>query len=157
MNDRQRTEAIFFPIFFQQVLRCGVNDQTTEEFRACFLQLQQAIDMVLQGCDERRYANLMRRAIRLHNQVTAGYRKERVRVEKMGLIALYSLQMVLDADYLVLEEGSDLSEAINAIMRGLTDAFSEEKLDASAQKQAAKLLSHLQELGYFYGIKREAA
>jgi len=113
--------------------------------------------MVLQGCDERRYANLMRRAIRLHNQVTAGYRKERVRVEKMGLIALYSLQMVLDADYLVLEEGSDLSEAINAIMRGLTDAFSEEKLDASAQKQAAKLLSHLQELGYFYGIKREAA
>lgn len=157
MNDRQRAEAIFFPIFFQQVLRCGVNDKGSDEYRACFLQLQQAIDLVLKGCDERRYGNLMRRAIRVHNEVTEPYRREKVRVEKMGLMALYCLQMVLDADYLVLVEGSDLSEAINAIVRGLSDAFKEEKLDASAQKQAAKLLNHLQQLGYFYGVRREAA
>lgn len=157
MNDRQRAEAIFFPIFFQQVLRCGVNDKGSEDYRACMLQLQQAIDAALKGCDERRYANLMRRAIRAHNEVTEVYRRENVRVEKMGLMALYCLQAVLDADYLVLEEGSDLAEAINAIVRGLADAFSEEKLDASAQKQAAKMLGHLQQLGYFYGVRREAA
>lgn len=157
MNDRQRVEAIFFPIFFQQVLRCGVNDKGSDDYRSCFLQLQQAIDIVLRGCDEKRYANLMRRAIRAHNEVTEVYRKSNIRVEKMGLIALYALQMVLDADYLVLEEGSDLAEAINAIMRGLADAFKEEKLDASAQKQAGRMLTHLQELGYFDGVRRAAA
>ena len=157
MNDRQRVEAIIFPIFFQQILRCGVNDKGSEEYRACFLQLQQAIDAALEGCDERRKGNLKRRAIRAHNEITEQYRREHIRVEKMGLMALYALQAVLDADYLVLEEGSDLSEAINAIVRGLSDAFAEEKLDASAQKQASKLLGHLRQLGYFCGARREAA
>lgn len=157
MNDRQRVEAIFFPVFFQQVLRCGVNDKGSDDYRACMLQLQQAIDAALVGCDEKRVGNLMRRVIRVHNDVTEPYRRENVRVEKMGLMALYCLQMVLDADYLVLEEGSDLAEAINAIMRGLADAFKEEKLDASAQKQAGRMLSHLQQLGYFDGVRREAA
>lgn len=157
MNDRQRVEAILFPVFFQNVLKCGVNDKGSDDYKACMLQLQQAIDIALTGCDERRRDSLMRRTIRLHNEITESHRRDYVRVEKMGLIALYTLQMVLDADYLVLVEGSDLSEAINAIVRGLADAFSEERLDASAQKQAGRMLSHLQQLGYFDGVKREAA
>ena len=157
MNDRQRVEAMLFPVFLQQVLRCGVNDQGSDDFRSCMLHLQQAITAALEGCDQKKRDHLMRRVCRVHNDVTARYRADHIRVDKMGLMTLYCLQAVLDADYLLLEEGSNLSEAINAIVRGLEDAFAEERLDASAQKQAAKMLGHLQELGYFYGVRREAA
>ena len=152
MNDRQRTEAIIFPVFFQNVLRYGVNDKSTEDYMKAMLKLQQAIDLVLKGCDQRRRDNLMRRACRIHNEVTESYRREHVRVEKMGLMALYALQRVLDEDYLVLEAGSDLAQAIEAIVEGLQDAFDEAKLDASARKQSLKLLGHMQFLGYFVGV-----
>lgn len=148
MNDRQRVEAILFPVFFQQILRCGASDQKSDEFRTCFLQLQQAIDLTLKGCDERKTGNLMRRAIRLHNEITTPYRGK-VGAEKVGLVALYTLQNILAEDYLELEEGSDLAEAIAAIIRGLDHAFAKPTLDASAQKQAAKMLRELQTRGYY--------
>lgn len=157
MNDRQRTEAILFPVFLLNILACGVNDQSTPEFNACRAQLHQAIEEALRGCDDKRKSSLLRRAARVHNEITEPYRKEKIRVEKMALMALYCLKAVLDADYLVLVEGSDLAAAIDAVVNGLEHAFKEEKLDASAQKQAAKMLSHLQQLGYFYGVRREAA
>lgn len=141
-----------FPVFFQQVLKCGVNDKTTDDYRSCMLQLQQAIDVVLRGHEPRKKDYLMRRACRVHNVVTASYRDERIRVEKMGMMALYCLQRVLEADYLVLEEGSNLAAAIEAVVRGLEDSFVEEKLDASARKQALKLLQTMQDEGYFVGV-----
>lgn len=90
----------------------------------------------------------MRRAIRLHNDITTPFRGK-VGADKVGLVALYTLQRVLDADYLILEEGSGLSEALSAIVRGLEHAFAEPALDASAQKQAAKMLHNLQSRGYY--------
>lgn len=157
MNDRQRTEAILFPVFLLNILACGVNDQQSDEFLACRAQLHQAIEEALHGCDDKRKSSLLRRAARVHNDITASYRAEGVRVEKMALMALYCLQAVLDADYLVLVEGSDLAAAIDAVVNGLEHAFAEERLDASAKKQAGRMLLHLQELGYFHGVRREAA
>lgn len=148
MNDRQRVEAILFPVFFQTILTCGVNDKTTEDFRTCFSYFQDAINEGLRGCDEKRRMQLLRRAARLHNDITYDYRKNDVGVDKIGLCALYALQIILDADYLVLTEGSTLSIAIQAVVSGLEHAMERAKLDASARKHGRKLVEHMQRLGY---------
>ena len=73
------------------------------------------------------------------------------------MIGYYMLQSVLACGYLELEEGSKIAVAINSILEEID--FSEQKIDASARKQAAKMLTHLQADGFFGGVvfEREAA
>lgn len=159
MNDRQRVEAIVFPVWFQTVMVCGVNDQTTEDFKTCFSYFQDAINEGLRGCDERKRMALLRRAARLHNDIMRDDIANDVSVEKIGLSALYALQIVLDADYLVLHEDSALASAIQSVIAGLEHAMARAKLDASARKHGRKLVEHMQRLGYFDGVvlQRDAA
>ncbi|MCC3246729.1 hypothetical protein LG047_15620 [Methylocystis sp. WRRC1] len=159
MNDRQRTEALFFPTMLLNIIDCGVTDQEAEDFKRCRAYLIEANEETLRGCDDKRRRQLMRRVVRLHDALTEEYREHEARVDKVGLMVVYVLQAVLAADYLVLEEGSRLSVAIGAIIEGLGDAFSESRLDASARKHAAKMLAQLQREGYFAGVifEREAA
>lgn len=152
MNDRQRTEALLFPVWLLNILHCGVNDKSTDDYKRCTEILGAATEEALKGCDERKRAALLRRVARVHNAITEDYRRNDVHVDKIGLIALYTLQAILEADYLVLEEGSPLSTAINAIIEALADAFTEQRLDASARKHAGKLLCQLQDEGYFWGV-----
>lgn len=151
-TDLRRTELLLFPVWLLNIIRCGVNDKDTDDYRRCQEILVTSINEALKGCDERKAGALLRRAARVHNKITEQYRRNDVHVDKIGLICLYALQAVLESDHLVLEEGSPLSAAINAIVDALADAFAEPKLDASARKQAVKLITMLQREGYFDGV-----
>ena len=152
MNDRQRIEALLFPVWLLNIIHCGVNDKSTDDYKRCVEILGTATEEALKGCDDRKRAALLRRVARVHNAGTDDYRRNNVHVDKIGLIALYTLQAILEADYLVLEEGTPLAAAITAIIDSLSDAFAEPRLDASARKHASKLLGQLQDEGYFWGI-----
>lgn len=152
LTDRQRVEILLFPLFFANILECGVKDKD-EEYDRCQLYLDEAILEALKGCDDKRVASLKRRAARAHNAITADYIKNKAHVDKIGLVAIYTLQAILDADYLVLDEGSKLSAAIEAIIAALSHAFAEARLDASARKHAGKMLSQLQAMDYFPGVR----
>lgn len=153
MNDRQRVEALIFTTIFLNVLDCGVDDPNSDEARKCRAYLVEAREEVLRGMDERRRAAILRRTTRLHDAVMDPHRKEGMRVDKAGMIAYYALQAVLESGYLELCEGTKLAVALNAIVEGLADGFAEDRLDSSAQKQAMKMLRHMQMDGYFDGVE----
>jgi hypothetical protein len=157
MTDRQRVEALFFILVFKSILESA--GQRDAGYDTCIRALDAAAATILRREDQKRRAALMRRVMRLHDAATDPNRKDGVSVLKIGMTIYYVLQAVLGSGYLELEEGSDLARAISAIIENFDDAFGEKKLDASAQKQARKMLETLQREGYFHGVEfqREAA
>lgn len=152
MNDRQRTEAVFFPLWMMNVMHTGAANREEEDFKVVWGYLNNAVAEVLRGCDAKKTAYIIRRATRLHDRVMADFIKGSTRSDKVGLIMAYVLQAALECDYLVLDEGSELAEAANAILFGLREAKAKQKVDASARKQAARTLQALKDEGYFLGV-----
>jgi hypothetical protein len=157
MTDRQRIEQLFFPLVFKSILESA--GQRDAGYDACIRALDAAAATILRREDQKRRAALMRRVMRLHDTATEPDRKGGVSILKIGMTIYYVLQAVLRSGYLELEEGSDLARAISAIIENFDDAFGEKKLDASAQKQARRMMEVLNREGYFHGVEfqREAA
>lgn len=155
MNDRQRIEALFFPLLFKSLLESAA--KRDDGFYACKSALDAAMIDILKREDDRRKAQLMRRAIRAVDGFAKPERKGGVRADKIALQAYHLLQAVLVNGYLELDDGSMLAIAITAVLDAFADAFNEAKLDASARKHAAKALAELQSAGLFAGVEMRNA
>ena len=157
LNDRQRVELLLFPLLLKSILESGARRDA--HYEACGQILDGAMIEIIGRLDERRRVQIMRRTVRVHDDITDVARKGGVRVDKAALTVFYALQKLLDAGALELDEGSDLSEAIHAIIHAFADAFEEARLDASARKHAVRMIERLQALGYFSGcaFEREAS
>jgi hypothetical protein len=155
INDRQRTEALFFPLVFKSILESA--GRRDAGYDLCIKALDAAAAEILRREDLPKRAQIMRRVLRLHDTATEVNRKGGVSVLKTGMVTYYVLQAVLRDGFLELVEGSDLAVAISKIIEAFADAFEETRLDASAQKQAARMLGILQREGYFYGVAIERA
>lgn len=147
LNDRQRVELLLFPLLLKSILESGA--RRDKYFEKCAQILDGAMIAIIGRLDERRRAQIMRRTVRVHDEITDVARNGGVRVDKIALTVFYVLQTILDAGALELDEGSDLSEAVHAIIHAFSDAFEEARLDASARKHARKMLSQLHSEGYF--------
>jgi hypothetical protein len=157
MNDRQRVEALFFPMLFKSILESG--GKRDEGFQQCVTAIDAASAEILRPLDLKRRASIMRRTYRTHDGAMQPDREGGVTVEKTTLVGYHLLQAVLASGFLELEEGAPLAAAISAIVNAFADSFNEHRLDASARKQAAKMLRQLQDGGFFEGVEmqREAA
>ncbi len=155
MNDRQRVEALLLPQMLLAVLLAGVNDPNAPEAVEAANLLNAAQGEPLRGLVPERAEKLVRRVCRLHLEITAPYRTDGARMDKLGAAVLYMLQRILDADYLVLYEGSNMQRALDLMVPALAHVFDVERLDASAQKAGRRMLEHAQRLGYFEGVPTE--
>ncbi|MCX7898506.1 MAG: hypothetical protein N2444_00185 [Methylocystis sp.] len=158
MTDRQRVEALFFPVIFRSIIKSS--EVQTDGNAKCLAYIEEGIREVLDRVDDRKKAALWRRVIRAHDAALDPEREGGVTIEKAGMIGFYMLSAILEDGYLELEAGSKMAVAIEAILEALAPGFSEARLDASARKQAAKTLRLLQREGYFEGVTpsaREAA
>lgn len=68
---------------------------------------------------------------------------------KIAMALFYFLEDLLSREVLTLWEGSAFGEAMTLLMPMFEHGFESEKIDASARKQARKLLERLQREGYF--------
>jgi hypothetical protein len=84
---------------------------------------------------------------RAHGQVMAEYDQQRA--DKVSAAIFYFLKDLTDSGYLELWEGSPVAEAAAIYTPMVEHVFGEERLDASAQKQAKRILTRLQERGYY--------
>jgi len=84
---------------------------------------------------------------RIHNDVMAEYDKQRA--DKVATAIYYFLKDLTDTGYLELWEGSPVADAAEMYLPMIEHVFDQEKLDASAQKQAKRILKKLQDKGYF--------
>lgn len=84
---------------------------------------------------------------RVHRDVMSEYSDQRS--DKVATAIYYFLKYLTDSGYLELWEGSPVAEAAALYLPMIEHVFEQEKLDSSAQKQARKILTKLQEKGYY--------
>lgn len=84
---------------------------------------------------------------RLHRQAMAEYDQQRA--DKIAAAVFYFLKELTDSGYLELWEGSPVAEAAAIYLPCIEHVFGEERLDASAQKAARRIMGKLREWGYY--------
>ena len=84
---------------------------------------------------------------RLHADVMADF--DNAPADKVAAAIFYFLKDLTDSGYLELWEGSPVAEAAAIYIPMIEHVFEQERLDASAQKAARRILKRLQEKGYY--------
>lgn len=153
LTDRQRVELLLPVQVMLTVLIHGVDDPEHEDAKRCREFLVQASEEPLRDLPADKREKVMRRVIRLHDEVSRPYTKEGMRADKYGLIAYYWLKALIDEDYLILGAESLFSKAMDLFLPAIEHATEIEKVDKSAQKSARKFLAQLQRLGYYQGVR----
>jgi hypothetical protein len=98
---------------------------------------------------------ITRRVERLHMEIVKPYLatddRRGSKVAKFGLVAFYLLQILVDEQWVVVPEDSDLQKALDLLLPGLEHIAAIEDVDRSAQKRARQAFQLLQKRGYYVG------
>ena len=152
LHDRRRMESLLLTQMVWAVIEAGVADREATEFIECKRLLEAAMMEPLAGLSRPERDKIGRRAIRAHLDVTAPYRTEGSRCDKVALITFFIIKSVNDSGYMVIGAESDLQRAIDLFIPAILHMTREPKLYASSVKHSRKALQHLQRLGYFEGV-----
>ena len=95
----------------------------------------------------REAAKITRRIERVATAVMADWDDQPALSLAMALY--YFLRDLIDREVLILWEGSPMGEAMGLLFPMFEHGFAEERLDASTQKRARRLLTSLQAQGYY--------
>ncbi|MEQ1950968.1 hypothetical protein [Mesorhizobium sp. CN2-181] len=105
--------------------------------------------------------SLLRRIERIHHEIIQPYLKtESPDPRKIGIIAFYLLQHLVDTEMLVVPPDCAFGRALEVMLPALSpwegsteaEVADYDRLNHSARKQVRKLLHHLQNEGYYLGI-----
>lgn len=160
LNDRQRVELALPARLFYALAVCDVfavdpaHADTPDAAEKGMREVAELRDLLKVACiepiadiDPRKAGQLSRRIDRVAKEVTAEYDQERG--IKLALVFYYWLEDLLSRGVLVCHEGSTFGRAIRMLFTMFQHGFAIEKQDASAQKQARRLLEKFQVAGYF--------
>jgi hypothetical protein len=138
------------------------------EFAKAYEIFKQTKELLLKACEspvidvypEKKRISLLRRVERIHSEVMAPYLKKEPDARKLGLIAYYLLNQLVETSYLIIPEESPFGQALETMLPALSpwegstpqEIKDYEALNASAEKQSKKILKDLQTAGYYLGI-----
>lgn len=144
---------MLFPIIAYAVVAAGANEPDSDEAKEAKAYFQTAVTEAFANNDKSKNRKLASRALRVSEKVIAPFNKgTEGRVDKVGLVLYHMLRWVTDADYLVIPDETPMRKGLDMLLPGLEHAASEERLNRSALKAAKKMMSALQEEGYFEGV-----
>ena len=152
LSDRQRVEALLIPQMMWGIVKAGVDDFEADKFKRCLSHLVHAMAEPVNGLDINEKRKIIMRTGRAHLEITEPYRNNGTRVEKVALMVFFLLKSITDCEYMVIGEGSHMEDALDVILPVIEPSAGEAPLYASARKHAARMLDHLQRLGYFGGV-----
>ena len=105
--------------------------------------------------------SVLRRIERVHVEMVKPYiQDEKADPRKIGIIAYYLLQHLIDTNTMIIPEDSAFGLALNHMLPALSppddatagEDAAYESLNKSARKQVRKIVQHLQNEGYYLGI-----
>jgi hypothetical protein len=105
--------------------------------------------------------SLLKRVERVHTDVVRPYIHDGDGdPRKIGIIAFYLLQHLIDTETLIIPEDCSLAQALEHMLPALSpwegstdqEIADFEQIDRSARKQVRKMLQHLQTEGYYKDI-----
>jgi hypothetical protein len=152
LNDRQRVEINLPTHMMLAAFIAGVEDQTSEEFKAVKADLIEASEDCLRDMQERKAISLLRRTTRLLDELTREHIKEGAEVAKVALITFHFMRFIIEDNYLQYTEDSAFARSIEKFMEALEHKAQEPKVNASAIKQAKKMLKACQQQGYYRDV-----
>jgi hypothetical protein len=131
-------------------------------FRETKALLVKACDEALEGLyPERKQRSLISRIERVHREAVEPYIKDKsVDPRKIGIMAFYLIQHLVNTGLLIIPEESSFGKALENMLPALspwegstaTEIQEYELLNKSARKAANKMLLRLQADGYYRGI-----
>jgi len=158
ISDTQRIELALPPFLALSVLISGAADPKEPGVVEAKRLFWEAHDEALAGLDLKKRHSLMRRLERSRNEIMADYEAAEIRVCKFGLIVYHILKILTDSDYLVVPPDSAMGKGLDLLLPALEEEAAIGAVDASAQKQARKVLEKLNAIGLYAGVlARQAA
>lgn len=151
LNDRQRVELSLPAQVMMGILIAGV-DHHDADFRRALDLLRTASREPVDDLNDREARKVLERVRRAHAVVVAPYAREGHDVAKFGLIVFYWIKTMVETGYFVFAEGSAIDEAMTLFIGAIEHRASVPEVNASAQKQARKLIRVLQSLGYYHTL-----
>ena len=137
----------------------GVADRDQADHAAVLDMLAAAAAEETEQLPSHRADSIKRHAKRAAEALLAPYIAEGTSCAKFGLTVFYAVRQLIDAGAYELVDGA-FSEAMDAVLNPegtVTEFANIDGVDASAQKQARKLIRAMQALGYFTDIEGLAA
>lgn len=110
------------------------------------LVLQASVDPV-SDLPDREALKVARRVERLVERVTVDFDQQPA--VKVAMCLYYFIEDLLQSERLILWEGSAMGEALSILLPMFEYGFEREQQDASARKQARRLLEKLQKEGFY--------
>lgn len=150
LTDRQRVEILLPVQMMLGVVLAGANEEN-DAFKECVGHLLKACEEPVSDLLPSQQRKILNRVERLHREVSAPYTKDGAEVSKLGLIVFYWLQGLVDSGFFVFAAGSEVDQAVALFIPAIEHAAQVEAVDRSAQKQAGRMLEHLQSSGYYQG------
>jgi hypothetical protein len=135
-----------------EIILGGANDKNLPEAKTaqqCFIDA--GVEAV-KDLPANEAAKILRRAKRLHEEVLDVFDGQRF--DKIGLVVFFALKAITDCDYVQIGEESAMRKGVELLLDALEPALEVEPIVASARKQARKLLTKFNELGYFRGVQK---
>lgn len=152
LNDRQRVEIGLPSQMMLAAFLAGVEDQTTPDFLATKADLIEAGNEPFSDLPTKKAVSLTRRTNKLLHDLTKDHIEEGAEVAKIALITFHFMRFIIEDNYLQYEEGSAFDRSINTFMEALEHKAQEPKVNASAIKQAKRVLRHCQQAGYYQSV-----
>lgn len=132
-----------------------------ETFKETKSLLMEACQDALADLPKKKEMSLLRRIERVHIELVQPYlKKDKADPRKIGIMAYYLLQHLVDTNTIIVPEDSAFGLALNHMLPALSppeDATEKEDADyealnRSAKKQVRKIVERLQNEGYYLGI-----
>jgi len=157
-SDRQIVESLIPVRLWATVIAEGIDKPDGDDARTLLSWLAQAQEEIIAGMQVKKSDALVRRARRAVEMAKAPFVEANAAVAKFGLCVFYLLDCLRRNGVFGLVDDSSLDKAVTAILapEGTVTEFANiPKVDASAIKQARKMLETLQGEGYFRGVAWE--
>lgn len=151
LSDRQRVEIGLPSHMMLAALIAGVEDQQDEEFIRAKADLIEAGGEPVSDLMDKKAVKILDRTRWVLDTITKDHVKEGAEVAKIALITFHFMRFIIEDGYLQYEPEGAFDRSITAFMDALEHKAQEPKVNASAIKQAKKMLRQLQEMGY-YGV-----
>jgi len=148
-TDRQVVEATLPSSLFWSVMVHGVADPDAGDNPKVICLLDQATEEAVANLTPEHRSKILRRASRLYQVALEDFQKQGIEAGKFGLIVFYLFDALRNAGLFELVDGSPLDQALEVLLPAVAEWTAVPAVDASAQKQARRLLKLLQDEGYF--------
>lgn len=151
-SDRHITEELVPVRLFGSILWYGLPNHTDNENIILLSWVRQAEAAVIAGLDQKRATKVIRRSWRVNDAVIKPYKEAEAHVAKFGLVAYYVLRRLIDAGAITIVDDTPLDWIQAALLSDdgtLVEFANIERVDASAQKAARKMLATIQGEGLF--------